>query len=120
MRWVSMRELSLGYQTMTAWIVDLASRMFEAYADSEDPLKESAVVLVDELDLHLHPRWQRQITAHLDALFARVQFIVTAHSPLIVPAETVNVAVLRREGDHVVIDSSKDAEAGRWLAIPPR
>jgi hypothetical protein len=102
--WVSLRDLSLGYQTLIAWVVDLASRMFEAYADSDNPLAEGAVVLVDELDLHLHPRWQREITSYLDRLFPNVQFIVTAHSPLVVQAAGVtNVAVLRRNGDHVEI-----------------
>lgn len=102
--WVSLRDLSVGYQTMIAWVVDLASRMFEAYPDSENPLAEAAVVLVDEIDLHLHPRWQRQITSYLDALFPNVQFIVTAHSPLVVQAPGVtNVAVLRRNGDHAEI-----------------
>jgi len=101
---VSLRDLSVGYQTMVAWVVDLASRMFEAYPDSENPLAEAAVVLVDEIDLHLHPRWQREITSYLDALFPNVQFIVTAHSPLVVQAPGVtNVAVLRRNGDHVEI-----------------
>ena len=102
--WVPMRALSLGYRSMIAWVVDLASRMFEAYPDSADPLSEPAIALVDEIDLHLHPRWQREITAHLDRLFPNVQFIVTAHSPLVVQAPGVtNVAVLRRVGDHVEI-----------------
>jgi hypothetical protein len=102
--WVSMRALSLGYRSMIAWVVDLASRMFEAYPDSGDPLTEPAIALVDEIDLHLHPRWQREITAHLDRLFPNVQFIVTAHSPLVVQgAGVTNVAVLRRVGDHVEI-----------------
>lgn len=102
--WVPMRALSLGYRSMIAWVVDLASRMFEAYPDSTDPLTEPAIALVDEIDLHLHPRWQRDITAHLDRLFPNVQFIVTAHSPLIVQrAGVTNVAVLRRVDDHVEI-----------------
>lgn len=102
--WVPMRALSLGYRSMIAWVVDLASRMFEAYPDSADPLTEPAIALVDEIDLHLHPRWQREITTHLDCLFPNVQFIVTAHSPLVVQgAGVTNVAVLRRVEDHVEI-----------------
>lgn len=76
--WVGLRDLSLGYQTMIAWVVDLAARMFEVYSDSPNPLHEAAIVLVDEIDLHLHPRWQRDITSYLDELFPNVQFIVTA------------------------------------------
>ena len=102
--WVPMRALGLGYRSMIAWVVDLASRMFEAYPDATDPLTEPAVALIDEIDLHLHPRWQREITAHLDRVFPNVQFIATAHSPLVVQgAGVTNVAVLRRVADHVEI-----------------
>jgi len=111
--WVGLRDLSLGYQTMIAWVVDLASRMFDAYSDRENPLAEAAVVLVDEIDLHLHPQWQRGITSFLDTLFPNVQFIVTAHSPLIVQGPGVtNVAVLQRKGDQVEILNDPEAVRG--------
>jgi energy-coupling factor transporter ATP-binding protein EcfA2 len=104
--WIPLRQLGFGYQSQIAWLVDLASRMFERYPDSPDPLAEPAVVLVDEIDLHMHPRWQRQIIGDLTALFPKVQFIATAHSPLIVQAASdANIVLLRREGDHVVIEN---------------
>jgi energy-coupling factor transporter ATP-binding protein EcfA2 len=88
-----------------AWMIDLAARMFEAYPDSKNPLAEPAVVLVDEIDLHLHPKWQRELLAHLTERFPQTQFIAAAHSPLVVQAAPdANVVVLRRQGDHVVID----------------
>jgi hypothetical protein len=108
-----MRALSLGYRSMIAWVIDLASRMFEGFPDSSDPLGEPAIALVDEIDLHLHPRWQREITAHLDRLFPNVQFIVTAHSPLVVQAAGVtNVAVLRRINDYVEIVNDPEEVRG--------
>jgi len=79
---VPLKELSLGYQTVTAWTMDIAWRLFNEYPDSHRPMKEPAVVIVDEIDLHLHPRWQREIRAKLTAHFPNVQFIATAHSPL--------------------------------------
>src|SRR5262249_21761848 len=101
--WVPLRSLGYGYQTLIAWMVDFASRMVERYPDSPDPLVEPAVVLVDEIDLHLHPQWQRKLIGHLTEHFPKTQFIVTAHSPLVVQAAAgANIAVLRREGDHVV------------------
>jgi hypothetical protein len=104
--WVTMRDLSLGYRTLIAWMVDLASRLFERYPDSPNPLAEPAVVLVDEIDLHLHPKWQRLLIGYLTEHFPNTQFIVTAHSPLVVQSATdANIVVLRREGDHVVIDN---------------
>jgi energy-coupling factor transporter ATP-binding protein EcfA2 len=111
--WVTINELSLGYRTLIAWVVDLAYRLFERYPDSPNPLAEPAIVLVDEIDLHLHPRWQRTIMAYLTERFPNTQFIVTAHSPLIVQAATdANIVLLRREGDHVVIDNDVEAIRG--------
>jgi predicted ATP-binding protein involved in virulence len=108
--WVTIKDLSLGYRALIAWIVDLAYRLFERYPDSPNPLAEPAIVLVDEIDLHLHPRWQRTIMSYLTERFPNTQFIVTAHSPLIVQAATdANIVLLRREGDHVVIDNDVEA-----------
>lgn len=107
--WIPLESLGLGYQTMIAWTVDFAARMVERYPDSPQPLHEPAIVLVDELDLHLHPRWQRDIIDFLSRQFPKTQFIVTAHSPLVVQAAqdvNANIVLLRREGDHVVIDQN--------------
>src|SRR5262249_10934250 len=105
--WVPFSSLGLGYRTMTAWIVDLSSRLFECYSALEDPLSGPAVCLVDEIDLHLHPRWQRDLITRLSTLFPQTQFIATAHSPLIVQAAPdANLIVLRRQADGVVIDSA--------------
>jgi predicted ATP-binding protein involved in virulence len=105
--WVTIHQLSLGYKTMVSWMVDLAARMFERYPDSDNPLSEPAIVLVDEIDLHLHPKWQRKIFDYLSDKFPQTQFIVTAHSPLVVQSapKDANIVVLRKEGDHVVIDN---------------
>lgn len=102
--WLSSHEMSLGYQTMVAWMVDLAARLFDNYPNSPNPIAEPAVVLIDEIDLHLHPKWQRTIMAYLSERFVNTQFIVTAHSPLIVQAaENANIVVLKREGGSVKI-----------------
>jgi hypothetical protein len=102
---VPVSELGLGYQSVLAWVVDLASRLFTAFPDSPDPLAEPCVVLVDEIDIHLHPRWQRTLLEEISAIFKNAHFIVTSHSPLIVQAAPdANVAVLRRRGDHVTIE----------------
>lgn len=113
--WVQIDDLSLGYKTMISWIVDLAKRLFDRYPDSPNPIEEPAIVLIDEIDLHLHPKWQRELINYLDERFKQTQFIVTAHSPLIVQttsqtsgSEHVNVVVLRREDDYVVIDKDLD------------
>lgn len=103
---VTIEQLSAGYRAMAAWVVDLASHMFNAYPDSADPLSEPAVVLVDEFDLHLHPKWQREAIGFLTERFPAVQFIVTAHSPLVVQsAPDANIVVLKKVGDHVEIEN---------------
>ncbi len=107
--WVALSSLGLGYRTVIAWTVDLAARMLDRYPDSDDPLSEPAVVMVDEIDLHLHPKWQRTIMTFLGDRFKNTQFIVTAHSPLVVQAaQNANIVLLRREGDEVIIDNNPE------------
>src|SRR5262245_26769003 len=108
--------LSHGYQTTLAMTVDLAWQLFKFHKTSEDPLREPAVVLIDEIDLHLHPMWQRTIIDNLTTIFPRVQFIATAHSPLLVQTalavESVVIAVMQLVGDHVEIVSNPEVVRG--------
>ncbi len=107
--WLEIDDLGLGYQTVMAWVIDLASRMVERYPNSKNPLQEPAIVLVDEIDLHLHPHWQRTLIQNLSEIFTETQFIVTAHSPLIVQsAQDANIVLLKREGEQVKIYNKKD------------
>lgn len=111
--WVPLRQLGYGYRTMIAWVIDFTSRMVERYPNCPDPLAEPAVVLVDEIDLHLHPKWQRELIEFLTERFPNTQFIVTAHSPLIVQAASdANLVLLRRDGDHVVIENNPETIRG--------
>jgi len=114
--WIKLDSLSLGYKAMITWMVDLGNRMFERYQNSTNPLAEPAVVLIDEIDLHLHPKWQRTIMNYLSKRYVNTQFIVTAHSPLVVQAATnANIVLLKREGNHVVIDNNPLSVLG-WRA----
>ena len=100
-------QLGYGYQSMLSWIVDLCKRMFDAYPDLENPLEGGAIVLVDEIDLHLHPKWQREIISYLSEAFPNVQFIVTTHSPLVVQsANDINLYVLKRDENEVNIEKA--------------
>jgi hypothetical protein len=111
--WVPLRQLGYGHQTLITWVTDLATRMVERHPDSPNPLAEPAVVAVDEIDLHLHPLGQRKLMSFLSERFPNTQFIATAHSPLVAQAAAdANLAVLRREGDHVVIDNDVDNSRG--------
>lgn len=105
---VPLDGLGLGHRTVTAWIIDLAWRLIQHYPESTEPLAEPGVVLIDEIDLHLHPLWQRKIMTQFSATFTNVQFVATTHSPLMITSMSeVNVAVLKEStlGDHVSIDN---------------
>ena len=113
---VPLQRLSLGYQTVFAWTVDLAWRLYSEYPYSKEPLCQPAVVLVDEIDLHLHPAWQRHIRKHLRKHFPAVQFIVTTHSPITAQealSAGENVCVVRWEGRESKI-LSDPLEAREW------
>ncbi len=98
---VALSSLSMGYTTMLAWAVDLAIRMLEKFPESDAPLEEAAVVIIDEIDLHLHPKWQRDIRKQLTSHFPNTQFICTAHSPLMAQSsEEENIAVLKLDNDN--------------------
>ena len=112
---VPLNDLSLGHRTVTAWIVDLAWRLVKHYPESTKPLAEPAVVLIDEIDLHLHPRWQRMIMKQFSDHFRNVQFVATTHSPLMITSMIdVNVAVLKQTeaGDQVAIENEPDVVEG--------
>jgi energy-coupling factor transporter ATP-binding protein EcfA2 len=78
-------QLSDGERGVLAMVLDLARRLSQANPGLEDPLQRgSAIVLIDELDLHLHPAWQRQVVHKLVDVFPRCQFIATTHSPQVI------------------------------------
>ena len=105
---VRFEELGFGYQTTLTWLTDFCKRMFELYPDAENPLQEEAVVLVDEIDLHLHPKWQRDLVPTLSKIFPKVQFIVTTHSPHVLQSmEDVNLYVLRRNAESGEIEAER-------------
>ena len=81
---VSIDQLSQGMDSIIAWVGTLLQRMYDIHRDSDDPAAEGAFVLIDELDAHLHPAWQRLVPKLTRAHFPNVQFLSTSHSPLIV------------------------------------
>ena len=75
-------QLSDGYQNMAGWCGDLLYRITETYEDYKNPLKARGLLLVDELDLHLHPVWQRLLKQFLKEKMPNLQILATTHSPL--------------------------------------
>ncbi|KYC43783.1 ATPase [Scytonema hofmannii PCC 7110] len=94
---VSTINLSDGFRSVIALAGDLIWRLLQAFRDLEDPTQASGVVLIDELDIHLHPSWQRQIAGWLRQVFPRLQFIVATHSPLVAAGGGDDALTLRLE-----------------------
>ena len=78
--------LSDGQRSMTALAADIALRCVQLnpHLAGQAPSETEGVVLIDELDLHLHPNWQRRVVSDLISLFPKLQFVTTTHSPFIV------------------------------------
>jgi len=79
---VPLDALSDGYQNVAAWCGDLVYRITEQYANYRRPLEVRGLLLVDEIDLHLHPVWQRQLRSYLDSKLPNLQIVATTHSAL--------------------------------------
>ena len=77
-------QLSDGEKCTLAMVGDLARRMAIANPARPDPLAGEGIVLIDEVDLHLHPDWQRHVVSALEETFPNCQFLVSTHSPQIV------------------------------------
>ena len=78
---LTINQLSDGEKNLLAMVGDLARRLAIANPDMEKPEQGSGVVLIDEIELHLHPKWQRMVIPALLRTFPNCQFIITTHSP---------------------------------------
>lgn len=86
--------LSQGYQTLIAWLADVVGQIL---LDAESPLDAAemeGLVLIDEIDLHLHPTWQLRLIPALKQVFPRLQFIATTHSAMVLPALVAEEIIL--------------------------
>ena len=119
---LSLDQLSGGYRIVLALAADLARRMVQGNPHLDDPLESEAVVLIDELELHLHPAWQQRILGDLRRTFPNAQFIVSTHSPqVLTTVEPQCIVELAREGDRIVAGApagaTYGAEAGDVLSV---
>lgn len=89
--------LSDGYRNMTGIIADIAHRAsrLNPHFSAEAAKLTQGIILIDEIDLHLHPKWQRRIVSDLKQTFPQIQFIVSTHSPFILqsldPGEVIDL-----------------------------
>ncbi|MBQ7585114.1 MAG: AAA family ATPase [Desulfovibrionaceae bacterium] len=119
---LNLHQLSDGCRTMLALVMDLSRRM--AIANSGLPLDlgetilhRPAIVLIDEIEQHLHPAWQQTVLPTLMEIFPKTQFIVTTHSPQVITSiESAKVRIIS-EGDKVYAapKGTLGAEASRIM-----
>jgi AAA domain, putative AbiEii toxin, Type IV TA system/SIR2-like domain len=116
---VRIELVSQGTQSLLGWVGVLLQRLNDFYASDTDGapstrasgslLDQHALVLMDEIDAHMHPFWQKRIISSLRELFPNMQFIATTHSPLIVSS-------LRKENVRIF---ERDVETGKVTAVVP-
>jgi hypothetical protein len=111
--------LSHGYQSTFAWIADLIGHMLlESPRSKLRTVDMQGLVLLDEIDLYLHPSWQATFVSALRRVFPKIQFVATTHSPVILaglaPHEIVRLRVDPESGD--VVRAGWDPETGELTA----
>jgi energy-coupling factor transporter ATP-binding protein EcfA2 len=126
---LSWHEMSDGYRAALALMADILRHLLAAYGPdglitangtSGPVIQRSGVVLIDEVDAHLHPEWQREIGFWLKERFPRIQFLVTSHSPLICQAADENgIFVLPEPGSGSAIMPLDAADRRRIIASGP-
>jgi predicted ATPase len=109
-------SLSDGEKSLIAITTDIAQRLAILNPNESDPIKTgNGIVLLDEIDLHLHPSWQRHIAIHLPKVFPGLQFIATTHSPQVIGETEPGRAILLHAGGKVdYLDESLGRDSG-WI-----
>lgn len=101
-------QMSSGEKMVLLLVVDIARRLTIANENSEDALNGEGIVLIDELELHLHPNWQLKIVKALKATFPNVQFIATTHSPLVLSGMRREDILVLNQGEIIPSDELPD------------
>jgi len=103
-------QLSDGEKCYIALVCDLARRLTIANPSSEYPLKGKGIVLIDEIDLHLHPEWQMDVVSRMVNTFPNCQFFITTHSPIVASDVSGNVYVMEDGNTFMRQTYGKDSE----------
>lgn len=116
---IAVDQLSDGEKCTLALFGDLARRVAMANPNRDNPLEGSGIVLIDEVELHMHPSWQRRVLTVLQNVFPNIQFIVTTHSPQVLGEVCDNYMVLKLsstlEGDGNIEVVSTYGKDSNWI-----
>ena len=106
-------QLSDGEKCLLAMVGDIARRLAIANPSLDDPLQGEGIVLIDEIELHLHPQWQHKIIPRLTETFPNCQFIVTTHSPQVLShVQPENIYILQSTPNGIIA-SHPESSYGR-------
>mgnify|MGYP001495000237 CR=1 FL=1 len=106
---VAAYNLSSGQYSLLAMVGDLLIRLYESQPNVVDPKELQGIVLIDELDVHLHPNRQRDLPGQLSTVFPNVQFVATTHSP---------IPILGAPPGSIFLQVVRDPEQGTRLLRP--
>ncbi|OYD95436.1 ATP-binding protein [Nostoc sp. 'Peltigera membranacea cyanobiont' 210A] len=110
---LTVNQLSDGEKCLLAMVGDLARRLAIANPGLTEPLQGEGVVLIDEIELHLHPKWQREIIPALTRTFPNCQFIVTTHSPQVISQVKPEGIYILEKTDEGVVAKKPESSFGR-------
>lgn len=115
---LSLSQLPAGFNATLGWVVDYLARQDAfPWLDSESAQTRPGLILIDEIETHLHPQWQRRVLSGIRSAFPNTQIIVTTHSPFVIsscPGSRVHVLALDQQGKARVAESA-DAPTGASL-----
>ncbi|HFG6877492.1 TPA: AAA family ATPase [Acinetobacter baumannii] len=97
---LNVNQLSQGEKSLMALVGDIARRLAMMNPSLDNPLLGKGIILIDEIDMHLHPQWQRSIIQRLQTTFPNCQFILTTHSPLVI-SDTQDILVYDLDGQDI-------------------
>lgn len=92
---LTFEQLSEGYKSILIFVSDLIYRLNKGLKEGQSIKDLTGIVLVDEIDLHLHPKWQRTIVKKLREIFPNIQFVFTTHSPTIIQGASEDAIIYR-------------------------
>ena len=110
---LTVNQLSDGEKCLMALVGDLARRMSIANPARENPLEGEGVILIDEIDLHLHPKWQRMIIPKLLEVFPNAQFIISTHSPHVITQVQPESLFLLKQTDSGIVAEQPTESYGK-------
>lgn len=103
---IKLNQLSSGERAVISLVLDISIRLTMLNSNSENSLEQTGIVLIDEIEMHLHPKWQRNLIAALKLVFPNIQFIVSTHSPQVLSRVSAEDIIILSDKTHYSASSN--------------